>query len=235
MLSYWTWALVSANLATAAKFTEYILAPALRSVVPSSVYATHGDVTNAKSLTSPGTGGNGPSGARFGANASVTLDFGKNIAGTVRFNVRAITGSDEYLGFAFTESSMWISPYHGDSASVADYDSPQWFRVPSSGQYAADKSHQRGGFRYLSVWHNGTGTVTLENLTIDFTASPEMADLRDYSGHFNSDNEKLNRVWYAGAYTNQLCSIDPTTGNALGVSGTDWHYNYTISSECIPY
>ncbi|KAH9205284.1 Six-hairpin glycosidase-like protein, partial [Leptodontidium sp. 2 PMI_412] len=53
--------------------------------------------------------------------------------------------------------------------------------------------------------------------------------VRDYPGYFNSDSEKLNRVWYAGAYTNQLCSIDPAYGNALGVPGTDWYYNVTIA------
>ncbi|GME48578.1 hypothetical protein V502_10960 [Neofusicoccum parvum] len=57
-----------------------------------------------------------------------------------------------------------------------------------------------------------------------------MEDLRDYPGYFNSDNEKLNRVWYAGAYTNQLCSADPIYGNALGVPGTDWYFNATIAN-----
>jgi hypothetical protein len=57
-----------------------------------------------------------------------------------------------------------------------------------------------------------------------------MEDLRGYLGYFNSDSEKLNRVWYAGAYTNQLCSADPVSGNALGVPGTDWYYNATIAS-----
>ncbi|PSK60277.1 hypothetical protein B9Z65_1175 [Elsinoe australis] len=58
-----------------------------------------------------------------------------------------------------------------------------------------------------------------------------MTDLQDYPGWFHSDSEKLNRVWYAGAYTNQLCSLDPSTGNALGVPGTDWYYNASISNS----
>ena len=54
----------------------------------------------------------------------------------------------------------------------------------------------------------------------------------------------INRVWYAGAYTNQICTIDPDHGNALvhlredGFSSTDpqtpinvtWYNNYTITN-----
>lgn len=53
----------------------------------------------------------------------------------------------------------------------------------------------------------------------------------------------MNRIWYAGAYTNQLCTVPPDTGNALvhlgetGYSSTDdqspvnvtWYNNYTIT------
>lgn len=39
--------------------------------------------------------------------------------------------------------------------------------------------------------------------------------LRDYTGWFHCDDDLINRVWYAGAYTNQLCTINPQHGNAL--------------------
>jgi hypothetical protein len=56
-------------------------------------------------------------------------------------------------------------------------------------------------------------------------------------------DELLNRVWYAGAYTNQICTIEPDMGNALvhlfeeGFSRDDdqtpvnvtWYNNYTIT------
>ena len=212
----------------ASKFQEYILAPKDRSVTPLSLHAVYGDVKNADALC---TNVHEPEGLTFGPNSSIILDFGKNIAGTVDFNVRSVSGTDEYIGFSFTESSMWISPYHCDSGTSATYDSPLWFNIPKKGRYAADKSHQRGGFRYLSVWHNSTGTVSLKDLSVSFTASPEMKNPADYLGYFNTDSEKLNRVWYAGAYTNQLCTADPTTGNALGIPGSNWYYNGTIASE----
>lgn len=222
-------ALPWANAAFATKFQEYILAPKDRALTPPTLHAVYGDVKNSDALC---TNVNKPEGVTFGPNSSVILDFGKDIAGTVNFDVRSVSGTDEYIGFSFTESSMWISPYHCDSGTSALFDSPLWFNIPKKGRYAADKSHQRGGFRYMSIWHNSTGTLSMKDLSVNFTASPEMENPANYPGYFNSDSEKLNRVWYAGAYTNQLCTADPSTGNALGIPGTDWYYNATIASEC---
>lgn len=218
------------DLASATKFKEHIFAPAHRSVTPPALLSVQGDVQNPNALC---TNVHNPEGVVFGANSSITLDFGINIGGTVQFDVHSVSGDNEYLGFTFTESSMWISPFRCDSASSATYDSPLWFPIHERGQYAAEKEHQRGGFRYLSIWHNSSGTVTLANISVNFTASPEMESLRDYRGYFNSENEKLNRVWYAGAYTNQLCSADPAYGNALGIPGSNWYYNATIASRLL--
>ena len=226
------WAVLSAfvplKLISAVQFGEYILAPESRSVAGAALLAVNGDVENANALSGDPSAG---AGVNFGANSSITLDFGKNIGGTVNFNITSVLGDDEYIGFTFTESSLWISPYQCDCASAAIYDSPLWFKITSEGAYAAEKKHQRGGFRYLSIWHNSTGSVTVGGLAVNFTASPEMDDLRNYVGYFNSDSERLNRVWYAGAYTNQLCSMDPAYGNALGIPGTDWYYNATVASK----
>ncbi|KAJ8129754.1 hypothetical protein O1611_g3879 [Lasiodiplodia mahajangana] len=72
--------------------------------------------------------------------------------------------------------------------------------------------------------------MDISNVAVYWTTSPEMANPAAYTGYFHSDNEKLNRVWYAGAYTNQICSVDPTTGVALGAPFAGWFYNYTISN-----
>ena len=231
LLSATSSALFLSGYVSATKFSEYILAPTYRSITPQSVYAVSGNVQNSDALN---TGVHNPEGVIFmGVNSSIILDFGKNIGGTVKFDVRSVTGDDEYIGFSFTESSLWISPYQCDSASNALFDSPLWFQIPSKGNYAAEKKHQRGGFRYMSIWHNSTGVVTIGDLSVNFTASPEMEDLKKYPGYFNSDSEKLNRVWYAGAYTNQMCSMDPAYGNALGIPGTNWYYNATVASKSI--
>lgn len=83
----------------------------------------------------------------------------------------------------------------------------------------------------MSIWHNSTRSLAIRNVSVNFIASPEMADPSDYVGYFNSDSEKLNRVWYAGAYTNQLCSMDPMYGSTFGIPGKGWYYNATVSSK----
>jgi hypothetical protein len=116
--------------------------------------------------------------------------------------------------------------------------------VSAGSSYSAPKERQRGAFRYLNVYHNSTGAVEVHNLSIHFTPIPEVGDdkLGAYTGYFHSNDEKLNRVWYAGAYTNELCTIDPTAGNALTLAGSvtsndrineplPWYYNATISSK----
>jgi len=221
------WAfLVLPLLAQASKYQQYILAPGSRTVTPQWLYAVEGDVGNPTGV------GNGSVTVFNGTNSSIILDFGQNVAGTVQFDVSSVSGSSEYVGISFSESSLWTSPYMCDSGTSALRDSPLWFSIPTTGSYAASKERQRGGFRYLSVWHNSTGSLSLSSLSVNFTAAPEMSDLRDYPGYFNSDSEKLNRVWYAGAYTNQLCTLDPAYGNALGIPGTDWYYNSSIASKC---
>jgi hypothetical protein len=210
------------------QFSEYILAPSSRVLTPASVYQTGGDVQGADGLVDSASA----SSTTFnGENTYITLDFGKNIGGTVSFQVDSMEGDNEAIGFTFTESSEWISAEHCDATQNEGVDLPLWFNLTGTGHYEADKAHQRGGFRYLTVVHNATGTVSISNLTVYWITSPEMADPAAYTGYFHSDNEQVNRVWYAGAYTNQLCSIDPTTGNSLGLPLDDWHYDYTIASE----
>lgn len=98
--------------------------------------------------------------------------------------VESTSGSGEYLGFTFIESSQWIGPYVCDLGTAALRVGPLWFSVPSTGQYAAAKDRQRQGFRYMSVWHNSTGSVTLSSLSVNVTVDPTADDLQAYTGYF---------------------------------------------------
>ncbi|OBT42465.1 hypothetical protein VE00_07936 [Pseudogymnoascus sp. WSF 3629] len=211
---------------SAVKFQEYILAPSDRNVQCRDLLNTTNKVENPGALC---TASENSDGTTFTGNSAITIDFGKNVAGTVQFNVKSVSGDAEFIGFTFTESNMWISTTLSDSANAATFDSPLWFPVGAAGAYAADKTHQRGGFRYMSLWHNSTGEMVIDLLSVNFTASPEMANAQDYAGYFNSDSEKLNRVWYAGAYTNQLCTSDPVYGNSQNVPGVDWYLTGRLS------
>lgn len=228
MFSYLLWLLPLVS-ASSVPYSQYILAPSSRAVKPHSIRYSNGTVKNAEALV-----GSGHSSALFtGINSSVTLDFGKNIGGNVKFEVTSVSSSDQWIGFTFTESSLWISPYTCDATQNSGLDEPLWFQPSRKGVYEADKYHQRGGFRYMSIWHNTTGSISISSLTVNWTTSPEMDDPRDYKGYFHSSSDKLNRVWYAGAYTNQLCSVTTDTGNSLRLPLEGWEYNATIASQFI--
>ncbi|GKT49335.1 uncharacterized protein ColSpa_09516 [Colletotrichum spaethianum] len=67
--------------------------------------------------------------------------------------------------------------------------------------------------------------VTLQNVWVNCTAFPSQANGRAYSGYFHSSNSMLNRIWYAGAYTLQLSTVDPREGSALIDYNRDWDHN----------
>ena len=228
------------NHSVAIPYSEYILAPSSRTLRPVSVYHVNGTVDEAPTLTKPA--GN----ATFRGVSAVTYDFGKNIGGIVSFNVSTVEGSDNFVGVSFTESSLWINSHGCDATADAGIDMPLWFQVSAGGKYTAATEHQRGAFRYLNFYHNTTGNVTVDGLSVHFVSMPQVAanELQAYSGYFHCNDEQLNRVWYAGAYTDQICTIPPTAGDSLihlgVVNSTEsipdtkpltWYNNYTVASE----
>jgi hypothetical protein len=157
-------------------YSSYIYTPSKRIILPAKVHNINGTATNAVSLTKP------PGSAKISGQSAITYDFGKNVAGIVSFNVSAVTGSENYIGISFTESSLWINSEGCDATADAGLDVPLWFKVSGDSQYTADKKFQRGGFRYLNVYHNTSGTVELTGLSVYFTAIPQKAEseLQDY-------------------------------------------------------
>lgn len=117
--------------------------------------------------------------------------------------------ADQYIGLTYTESSLWISGEGCDGTADAGIDEALWFQPTAAGEYTVDRDHERGGFRYLSLIHNVTGGIEVEQVSVHFTPMPHYADdaLRDYTGYFHCNDELINRVWYAGAYTNQMCTV----------------------------
>ncbi|KAK4548537.1 hypothetical protein LTR36_009447 [Oleoguttula mirabilis] len=198
--------------AFAIPYSEYILAPSQRVLQPETVHHANGSVSNPSGVTTGGSGNTVLTGA-----SAVTFDYSKNIGGLVSFTVSSVNGSSNFIGISFSESSFWISPDGSDATQNVAIDMTLWFAINGTGTYTVDKDHQRGGFRYLNVYHNSSGSVALSSVTTNFTAMPHYADdaLRDYTGYFHSNDEQLNRVWYAAAYTDQLCTIPSDAGNSL--------------------
>lgn len=220
------------GLTSAIPYSEYILAPSDRILSPVSVYNINGTVDNAAALTTSGSGE-----ATFAANSNITYDYGKNIAGIASFVVSNLNASatGEFIGVSFSESSLWISSYGSDATNNAGIDEIIWFSIIGPGNYSLDLAHNRGGFRYLNLYHNSSGTVSLNSLTTYFNAAPS---LQNYTGYFHADDDdKLNRVWYASAYTDQLCTIPSDQGNSLSdLSASDpngttyWFSNSTLTN-----
>ncbi|RHZ45704.1 putative alpha-L-rhamnosidase A [Aspergillus thermomutatus] len=227
-----------AAVCTALPYEEYILAPATRELVPDRVYHVNGSISNPSALTN-GKGGR----ATFHSVSSITYDFGRNIAGIVSLDISQVSSEDAFIGVTFSESRLWINNEACDATADAGLDSPLWFPVGlGSGRYTAEKKHNRGAFRFLTLVANTSATIAVESVRVNFTAAPAQ-NLRAYTGYFHCNDELLNRIWYAGAYTNQLCTIDPSMGDALPWLGTinssdnitlpetvAWWSNYTIAN-----
>lgn len=176
-------------------YSEYSLTPRSRTLRPAKVYNVNGTVDRADELLTGQVAS-----TKFVGPSAVTYDFGKNVAGLVSFNVSEAVGSDPaYIGISFTESSLFISSEGCDATAEAGIDAPLLFQVQSGGFYAAEKQYQRGSFRYLNIYHNTTGNVTIPDLTIYFTAVPnytaEQLAAGIQTGYFHCDDDKINRVW----------------------------------------
>lgn len=246
-------AFLCVSLASAVPYDEYILAPRSRTLYPVSVHSSNGTVRDPESLTESSGG------TVFQDNSATAYDFGRNIAGVVTLTIGTVSDSEQYIGVTFSESSLWVSNKSCDATADAGKDETLWFRITGPGRYTAPREKERGGFRYMTLVHNTTGSVEVTSAEVHFTAMPHWEDnaLANYTGYFHSDgaynsahypldthcfiDELLNRIFYAGAYTNQMCTIDPNYGDALihifkinasvsDATNVTWYNNYTISN-----
>jgi hypothetical protein len=166
-------------------YSQYILAPKSRTLNPVSVHSTNGSVTNPSSLTSSGNGS-----SVYTGEAATAYDFGINIAGLVTVTVGSVNSSnDEYIGVTFSESSLWVSNRSSDATADAGKDETLWFHVNGTGRYTAPKEKVRGAFRYMTLVHNGTGSVEVTGAEVHYTAMPHWEDdaLGNYTGYFHCD------------------------------------------------
>ena len=193
-------------LAAASQYEEYILAPSSRTIHPVAVYGNvNGTVSGASSIA-----GSVPGSALFqGAGSAVTYDFGKNIGGLVSLTLGNGTDPDQYVGVTFSESSLWVSGVGCDATEDSGIDEPLWFQPSGPGVYSADRQHERGGFRYLSIIHNTTGNVEVNQISIEFTPMPHYAEdeLRNYTGFFHCDGEScvMSRNEHPLTYSQTSC------------------------------
>ena len=76
--------------------------------------------------------------------------------------------------------------------------------VGDGGAWTSAPQFLRGGFRYLTLFLTSAGSVTLSGVAIEFSPDPERAIPDQYPNYFYSNDDVLNKTWYAGAYTTQM-------------------------------
>jgi hypothetical protein len=172
----------------AVPYEQYILAPSNRTLHPVSVRTVNGTVDNAESVTCNKAGN-----ATFTDASAVTFDYGKNIAGVVSLTVDAVSDLNQFIGITFSESSLWISGEGSDATSDSGIDETLWIQPTSAGTYTVPRQNERGGFRYLSLVHNTTGSLSISQVVTYFTPMPHYAEdqLRNYTGYFHSNGRQL--------------------------------------------
>ncbi len=206
--------------------SPYNYAPASRTVKPVAIQGTAGAVDLPANVLS------GRSTRISGAHSAVVLDFGKDVGGLVTLSFAGASGTGQRVGLAFTESSLYIGENSDDSSGTVNSgpgtDGALYADVDGAGGYTMPTDKLRGGFRYLTVFLATSGWVDLNGVSLAFTAVPGMADPQAYPNYFSSNDPLLNQIWYAGAYTVQLDSIDPHQGRVWPAPATGWENNADV-------
>ncbi|MFF1921108.1 alpha-L-rhamnosidase C-terminal domain-containing protein [Streptomyces sp. NPDC058221] len=228
--------------APAGRWDANNLSPASRTVRPVAVHTTTGTVEGAASLTSR----HGSGAARLtGAGSSVTLDFGKEVGGFAALTVAGSSAEDGIVGLTYSELSTYVSPSASDGSNggsniepAVRYPAAPGGRVDTSkdvpvaedgsARAVTPASQQRGGFRYLTLVNESGGTLALTGVTVQITFAPNARDLRAYPNYFHCDDDLLNRIWYAGAYTVQTNIIASDEGRVWGPPDSGWANDATV-------
>jgi hypothetical protein len=210
-------------LVVAAPWDHYNLSPETRTIRPVAVHATHGTVdqpTNIIKFKPTGLIDQG---------SFIVLDFGKNIGGDLTVHVSSVSEPNRVVGLAFSESSLHVGNVSDDSAGRDTPDGAITFSVSSPSNYTTPPALLRGGFRYLTIFHATSGRVDIDLVSVHFSAAPDMQSPRNYPNYFFCSDDLLNRIWYAGAYTVQLCTIPSNQGRAFPPPKTEWKNDVNAS------
>lgn len=183
------------SLTSALPYEQYILAPKSRLLSPVSVHSSNGTVSDPENLTTSSSSG---ATSTFADEAATSYDFGINIAGVVSLDIAAASDSNQYIGVTFSESSLWVSNASSDATADAGKDETLWFHITEPGRYTAPREKERGAFRYMTLVHNGTGSVEVRKAEVYYTAMPHWEDdaIGNYTGYFHSDGmfEMINGI-----------------------------------------
>lgn len=149
----------------------------------------------------------------------ILVDFGQEVGGHLR--LRFGSGSCRRLGVQMAESERHLRNIvlAGAGKRLDPASGIRHVRAKEGQERVVDHC---GGFRYAWLYPECPGRVTLAAVELDYT--PHIAD-PDECGYFVCSDDALNRAWFAGLHTVQMCTIDPSYGGADGRHGLgryDW-------------
>ncbi|KAF4316512.1 hypothetical protein JM18_006236 [Phytophthora kernoviae] len=169
-----------------------------------------------------------------GNGSTVTYDFGQQVSGFITLQFGAATENDTKLGVAFSENEEYIGIESDLSTDMAIIDGTIYAPAAPGSTYIFGREFARGSYRYLTLSTSSSSVVEVTGVSTHFTAAPATASdkLREYSGYFYSDDDLLNRIWYAGAYTVQLCTVasNESRANPPTITEYGWFNNATIQN-----
>ncbi|KIK66779.1 glycoside hydrolase family 78 protein [Collybiopsis luxurians FD-317 M1] len=210
-----------ASRAPAGPWDDFNFAPANRTFSAKAVHDIVGRVVGAEKLLGDVSLEGG--GATIVGNGSyVVLDFGQEVGGRLTMQIEGRPSAN--VALSYSESRLFISPTTSDTSCQSNpaHDLDGVLSLPSpligtgNETYTQTIGDQRGGFRFLTIVSRDDAPVTISNLVLHATFMPQLDDLREYTGYFYArdtsgfhDADFLNKVWYGGAYTVQMNTIDP--------------------------
>jgi hypothetical protein len=175
-----------AHTTLAIPYEQYILAPKSRTLHPISIHSSNGSVSAPEALLASSSTNITTT---FMGEAATAYDFGINIAGIVSLDITATSDTHQAIGVTFSESSLWVSNKSSDATADAGKDETLWFNVTGPGRYTAPREKERGGFRYMTLVHEGSGSVEIEGVDVHYTPMPHWEDdaIGNYTGWFHCD------------------------------------------------
>jgi alpha-L-rhamnosidase len=168
-------------------------------------------VSDPEGLSRPGGGVTTISSAG-GGEVQLLVDLGSDTGGRVEAAVTSGAGGP--LRVSYAESDRYLGA-DGDTlgrASLGLSDDPDGRSDLILGPRLFVSPGIRGAERYLLIALDGAGQYSIDFIRVAvMSLRPSPAD---YSGHFLSSSNLLNRIWYAGAYTLNLdTATDPGVPN----------------------
>jgi hypothetical protein len=209
----------------ASKGDPYNCAPAARTLSPVAVFATSGTVTNPTSILT------GQPTSLVGSGSYIVLDFGTEVGGLISLSFSAASDANQSVGIAFSESSLYVGPSSDQSNGSGTPDGAISVPVAGASTYTVPPALLRGGFRYLTLFLSSSGSVDVSAVSLAYSPDPNRTVPNQYPNYFYSNDDALNKAWYAGAYTFQTNIALNGQGRSWPPVSTNWNNANTIGES----